>query len=262
MEALRKITLMPAQRLERRAPALRATRGGSGPGADADLTVFDPARVRDRATWSVAGGAAGGDRLRDRRGRARGRARGAAERRQRRAARPSGRRSPADGPCRIRATGDRPGTPPPPAAGPTAARSSGPARPTSPAHDGDQPGGGAREEGQRHPRITRASGTGAALSGCRRRSTITAATANSRADHSTTTKYVVRASKSRSRATSTHRHRGLDQDRGVRRRPSRVDAARGTRRSARRGPARRRRAAWRGCCRSGPRTRCTGWRRR
>jgi N-acyl-D-aspartate/D-glutamate deacylase len=52
MEALRKITLMPAQRLERRAPALRA-KGRVRAGADADLTVFDPARIRDLATWAA-----------------------------------------------------------------------------------------------------------------------------------------------------------------------------------------------------------------
>lgn len=52
MEALRKITLMPAQRLERRAPALRS-KGRLRVGADADLTLFDPDRVRDLATWSA-----------------------------------------------------------------------------------------------------------------------------------------------------------------------------------------------------------------
>jgi N-acyl-D-aspartate/D-glutamate deacylase len=51
MEALRKLTLMPARRLEGRAPAFR-DKGRLRVGADADLTVFDPARVRDLATWS------------------------------------------------------------------------------------------------------------------------------------------------------------------------------------------------------------------
>jgi len=49
-DAVRKMTLMPAQRLERVAPALRA-KGRVQVGADADLTVFDPARVVDRATY-------------------------------------------------------------------------------------------------------------------------------------------------------------------------------------------------------------------
>jgi N-acyl-D-aspartate/D-glutamate deacylase len=52
MEALRKITLMPAQRLERRAPALR-DKGRVRTGADADLTLFDPGTVRDLATWNA-----------------------------------------------------------------------------------------------------------------------------------------------------------------------------------------------------------------
>jgi N-acyl-D-aspartate/D-glutamate deacylase len=52
MEALRKITLLPAQRLERRAPVFR-DKGRVRVGADADLTLFDPERVRDAATWSA-----------------------------------------------------------------------------------------------------------------------------------------------------------------------------------------------------------------
>ena len=50
MEALRKMTLLPAQRLERRAPLFR-DKGRIRVGADADLTVFDPATVIDRATY-------------------------------------------------------------------------------------------------------------------------------------------------------------------------------------------------------------------
>jgi len=50
MQALRKMTLMPAQRLERRAPAMR-DKGRVRPGADADLAIFDPATIRDVATY-------------------------------------------------------------------------------------------------------------------------------------------------------------------------------------------------------------------
>jgi N-acyl-D-aspartate/D-glutamate deacylase len=50
MTALRKISLMPAQRLEKRAPAFR-DKGRIHVGADADITIFDPAKVIDKATF-------------------------------------------------------------------------------------------------------------------------------------------------------------------------------------------------------------------
>ncbi|MFN8580369.1 MAG: amidohydrolase family protein [Gemmatimonadaceae bacterium] len=50
MDALRKLSLMPAQRLERIAPAFR-TKGRLKVGADADVTIFDPATVSDRSTY-------------------------------------------------------------------------------------------------------------------------------------------------------------------------------------------------------------------
>jgi dihydroorotase len=50
MDALRRMTLAPARRLEARVPAMR-TKGRVRVGADADLTLFDPARVADRATF-------------------------------------------------------------------------------------------------------------------------------------------------------------------------------------------------------------------
>ena len=48
--ALRKMTLMPAQRLEKRAPAFRE-KGRIRLGADADITIFDPQTVIDKATF-------------------------------------------------------------------------------------------------------------------------------------------------------------------------------------------------------------------
>src|SRR6266568_3709687 len=49
-DAVRKMTLLPAQRLERAVPEMRA-KGRIQVGADADITVFDPARVVDEATY-------------------------------------------------------------------------------------------------------------------------------------------------------------------------------------------------------------------
>jgi dihydroorotase len=50
MTALRKMTLMPAQRLEKHAPMFR-DKGRIRIGADADITVFDPNKVIDKATY-------------------------------------------------------------------------------------------------------------------------------------------------------------------------------------------------------------------
>jgi len=50
MDAIRKCTLMPAQRLEAMSPQMRQ-KGRLKQGADADLSVFDPSRVIDKATF-------------------------------------------------------------------------------------------------------------------------------------------------------------------------------------------------------------------
>lgn len=52
MQALEKMTLQPARRLEARVPAMR-NKGRIREGADADLTLFDPQRIIDRATYQA-----------------------------------------------------------------------------------------------------------------------------------------------------------------------------------------------------------------
>lgn len=54
MDALRKMALVPAQRLEGLAPAFQE-KGRIRMGADADLAIFDPATVTDQATYSEPG---------------------------------------------------------------------------------------------------------------------------------------------------------------------------------------------------------------
>lgn len=53
MDALARMTLMPARRLEGRVPAMSG-KGRVKVGADADFTIFDPATVIDRATYEDA----------------------------------------------------------------------------------------------------------------------------------------------------------------------------------------------------------------
>ena len=52
MDALRKMTLLPARRLESIVPEM-ARKGRVQAGADADLTIFDPERILDRATYDA-----------------------------------------------------------------------------------------------------------------------------------------------------------------------------------------------------------------
>jgi N-acyl-D-aspartate/D-glutamate deacylase len=60
-EAIRKMTLMPAQRLEARVPTMKK-KGRLQVGADADINVFDPATIRDRSTYAKGKAASEGVR--------------------------------------------------------------------------------------------------------------------------------------------------------------------------------------------------------
>jgi N-acyl-D-aspartate/D-glutamate deacylase len=51
MDALRKMTILPAQRLEQVTPEM-LKKGRLAEGTDADITVFDPATILDRATFA------------------------------------------------------------------------------------------------------------------------------------------------------------------------------------------------------------------
>ena len=53
MDAIRKMTLMPAMRLEQRVPSM-LNKGRVRVGADADLTIFDAAQIRDQSTFENA----------------------------------------------------------------------------------------------------------------------------------------------------------------------------------------------------------------
>ena len=53
MDAIRKMTLMPAMRLEQRVPSM-LNKGRVRVGADADLTIFDATQIRDQSTFENA----------------------------------------------------------------------------------------------------------------------------------------------------------------------------------------------------------------
>src|SRR6185503_18213614 len=59
VDALRKMTIMPARRLEKLLPAMQR-KGRIAIGADADITVFDPERVIDVATFEKPATASAG----------------------------------------------------------------------------------------------------------------------------------------------------------------------------------------------------------
>ena len=53
MDAIRKSSLMPAKRLESMSPQM-SQKGRIKAGADADVVIFDPAKIVDRATYENA----------------------------------------------------------------------------------------------------------------------------------------------------------------------------------------------------------------